>query len=295
MPRRQTAEAASHIYGEKAYHEKAREALPILVRHAIAGRPIQYGDLAKQLGMPNPRNLNFPLGSIGSSLEALGKELGVKIPPIQCLVVNKNDGLPGEGIGWFLRDLIKKNYDKMSKSEKLNIVKLLHNKIYQFKKWPLILKRLGLEQSASDYSGFFEELGNANIGGGEGVEHKRLKKFIRKNPKFLSIKSSYKGETEVGLASGDSLDVSFDEKKEWIGVEIKSKISNDHDILRGLFQCVKYNAVMKAFLGIKGSHRKVTVYLVVGREMPPKLIEIAHMLGVEFFEVTEDGSSFKLL
>ncbi len=49
--------------------------------------------------MPNPRNLNYVLGSIGQSLERLSKAWKTKVPPIQCLVVNKSTGLPPFGGG----------------------------------------------------------------------------------------------------------------------------------------------------------------------------------------------------
>lgn len=97
-----TSTISEPISGDKAYQVRARAALPLLVRQAEAGAPVFYSDLAEELGMPNPRNLNYVLGSIGQSLERLSKAWKSKVPPIQCLVVNKSTGLPGEGIGWFL-------------------------------------------------------------------------------------------------------------------------------------------------------------------------------------------------
>jgi hypothetical protein len=44
--------------GDKLYQERARRAMPILVRQALASQPIYYSDLAEELGMSNPRNLN---------------------------------------------------------------------------------------------------------------------------------------------------------------------------------------------------------------------------------------------
>lgn len=97
-----TAKISSPISGDKLYQERARAALPILARQAKAGSTLFYSDLAQELGMPNPRNLNYVLGSIGQTLEHLSKQWKKKIPPIQALVVNKSTGLPGEGVGWFL-------------------------------------------------------------------------------------------------------------------------------------------------------------------------------------------------
>jgi len=102
--------------GEKLYQERARAALPVLVRQAKAGKPILYGALAEELKMPNPRNLNYPLGSIGRTIEKISSAWKLKIPPIQCLVINKRDALPGEGIGWFL--LKKEDFALLPKHQK---------------------------------------------------------------------------------------------------------------------------------------------------------------------------------
>ena len=74
MARGKTAKETSHMQGDKPYHKYARAALPLLVRQAKARKPITYGSLAKELGMPNARNLDYPLGSIGTSLQRLGEE-----------------------------------------------------------------------------------------------------------------------------------------------------------------------------------------------------------------------------
>ena len=65
--------------GNKLYQERARRALPLLVRQAKAGRTITYGRLADELRMPNARNLNYPLGSIRASLQLLGGKWGKTI------------------------------------------------------------------------------------------------------------------------------------------------------------------------------------------------------------------------
>src|SRR4029453_13966099 len=100
----ETAKIAEPISGNKLYQQRARAALPILVRQAQVGTPILYSELASELGMPNPRNLTYALGSFGQAVKRLAKEWGKEIPLIQCLVINKNTGLPGEGLGWFITD-----------------------------------------------------------------------------------------------------------------------------------------------------------------------------------------------
>ena len=54
------------------------------------------------MGMDNPRNLNYVLGSVGMRLEDLGKLWSEEIPPIQALVVRKDSSVPGVGVDPFL-------------------------------------------------------------------------------------------------------------------------------------------------------------------------------------------------
>jgi hypothetical protein len=75
-----------------------------LVRQAHAQQPIFYSDLASELGMRNPRNLNFVLGSIGQTMIDLSESRGDEVPPIQALVINKATGLPGDGVGLWLNE-----------------------------------------------------------------------------------------------------------------------------------------------------------------------------------------------
>ncbi len=104
--------ACDFLSGDKLYQQRARAVLPVLVRQAKATQKIYYGDLAAEVSIPNPRNLNYPLGSIGNALKSLSKKWAIKIPQIQCIVVNKGSELPGEGIGWFID---KKDFNKRIK------------------------------------------------------------------------------------------------------------------------------------------------------------------------------------
>ena len=92
-----TPSRADGIFGDKLYQQRARLALPILVRQAAAGQSLTYGELANELGMANARNLNYVLGCIGVALEELGREWNEKIPLIQCLVKNQGYWIAGQG------------------------------------------------------------------------------------------------------------------------------------------------------------------------------------------------------
>lgn len=282
----ETAEISQGLEGDKLYQQRARMALPILVRQAKAGRKIYYADLAEEIGIPNPRNLNYPLGSIGTALKELSSTWEDEIPQIQCIVVNQSTELPGEGIGWFITDTDK--FKKLSSKQKKALVDGVLAKIFSYEKWDSVLAALGLQAAPVDEKVRKKVKKTASSirgAGGEGKEHKRLKSYISENPVSVGINlNGLKAETERGLPSGDSIDVSFENKNHWVGVEVKSSISDDLDILRGLYQCVKYQAVMESYLSVLDVEKDVRVILALGCEFPESLVSVKNTLGIEVVE-----------
>ena len=134
--------ACGTIEGHKLYQTRARAALPILVRQAKAMQPLTYKDLAHELAMPNPRNLNYVLGSIGNSLVALADEWGRRIPPIEALVLNAESRVPGDGVSWFTPDA--DGYRLATLQQKKQIVRALLAEVFIFPDWDQVLTVLGL-------------------------------------------------------------------------------------------------------------------------------------------------------
>lgn len=274
----ETAEVSESFWGGKLYQQRAREALPLLVRQALVGEKIFYSQLADEMNMPNARNLNYVLGCIGSTLIELGEEHDIEIPPIQCLVVNKTTELPGEGIGWFISD---SDFRKLNKKQKKVVVDSQLAKIYAYPDWPSILKLLGLKKP--DFPAL--PIQKSRKGGGEGKAHKALKQYIAENPTVIGLSDSWPvGDIEFDLPSGDSVDVMFSWRKQMVAVEVKSKISDAADVSRGLFQCVKYQSVTEAMLGVQGLPQNVRTVLVLQSKLPPSLKTIQHMLGIEVLD-----------
>lgn len=270
------------ISGDKLYQERAREALPLLVRQAQAGEPIRYSDLAEELGMPNPRNLNYVLGSIGKSMELLSKAWKEKVPPIQCLVINKATGLPGEGIGWFL--VKEEVFSELPLKQKRAIVDAELQHVYAYRKWLEVLKALALKPTKTDFTTLVSKASHW-AGGGEGERHKVLKEFVARHPESIGLKSGTPtGAIEHPLPSGDFLDVSFLHKKVWVAAEVKSAISPESDLIRGLFQCVKYRAVMEAVQISEAHPQNARALLVLEASLPPSLVALKNLLGVEVIE-----------
>ena len=281
-----TAKISLGLDGNKLYQQRARMALPILVRQAKAGKKIYYADLAKEIDIPNPRNLNYPLGSIGTALKELSESWKEEIPQLQCIVVNQNTGLPGEGIGWFITDTTK--FKNLSSKQQKALVDGVLAKIYGYNKWDSVLAAFRLEPASIDKEIRIKVLKatSKKIGtGGEGEQHKNLKFHIKNNPNCVGIHlNGLKSETEKGLPSGDSIDVFFENKKHWVGVEVKSEISDEIDIMRGLYQCVKYQAVMESYVSVLNIQKDVSVILALGCALPTTLIPVKNTLGVKVIE-----------
>jgi hypothetical protein len=283
--RRELAMTIFNIEGDKLYKQRARAALPILVRQARAQEPINYTSLALELGMPNPRNLDYPLGTIGESLIQLGAEWNQKVPPLQCLVINKSTGLPGEGVEWGVPEL--KNFAAMPARVRRILVDQLLADIYAFGRWRSVLEALHLEEPAPAIPP--PQLSMAGKGGGpESEAHIRLKNFTANNPSTLGLNNTYpRVKVEQRLPSGDCIDVFFENERESIAVEIKTANADPLEIVRGLFQCVKYQALLKAIANVEQSDRDRRAILAIGGLFPSHLIPLKNTLGIEIVDRLE--------
>lgn len=122
-------------------------------------------------------------------------------------------------------------------------------------------------------------------GGGESENHRRLKEFVAAHPEAIGLpKGTPKGTPEYPLPSGDSLDVFFEHADTWVGVEVKSALSDEADMVRGLFQCVKYQAVMEAVQRAKTLLQNARTILVLEGKLPSRLLPLKNILGVEVAE-----------
>lgn len=275
----ETRNIAKLLSGGKLYQQRAREALPLLVRQVQIRREIVYSDLAHQLGMLNPRNLNYVLGYIGEALQSLSAEWDEDIPPIQCLVVNKWSRLPGEGIWWFITS--EEDFHSFSRERQQAVLRAELQKVYEYSRWPAVLDALGLlvrpDSNVIDEASEFR-------GGGESEQHQRLKKYIAEHPKVLQLPATVRADTEFRLPSGDSLNVLFRTGDDWTAVEVKSARSLLPDLVRGMFQCVKYQAIVKALQATQGRTQSAKAILVIEDAFPAQLESWKQVLGIEVID-----------
>ncbi len=268
--------------GPKPYQRQAALTLPILVRQARAGHDITYKNLARELGMPNPRNLNYVLGSVGFTLQRVERVLGFKIPPIQTIVVNQSTNLPGAGGQWFA---LGDRFEKFDEKTRRQMIHDRHKEVFRFGRWDDVLAHLGIAE-ADDASHAIVEAASRSAagGGGESEEHRRLKEEVSRSPAIVGL-SGVAGSTEKRLPSGDAVDVFFETGDLMMAVEVKSVISSEGDIARGLFQVVKYLAVMEATVAFQRTRQRVGGVLVLEGTLPRMLLPLRNTLGVRVIEL----------
>ncbi|MCK6479433.1 MAG: hypothetical protein L6R43_04575 [Planctomycetes bacterium] len=278
-----TAKAALSLWDRGDSARRARLALPILVRQAQAGKALTYQDLGAEIDAHH-RVVNHPLGCIGRALRELSDKWGKErpIPPIQCLVVNKEKGFPGHGFDGFMegegRNLTKEQRERRIEEYQAAAI------AYPY--WAEVLAALRLEPLKEDFS---ESIARATaFSGGEGGEesedHRQLKQYIAAHPERVGVPRTVKGKPEFKQPSGDRVDVAFDAPEEFVVVEVKPKQAPIDDIERGLFQCVKYRAVATAVQRLGSKPKSVRTVLVLGGTLPAKLANLKRRLAVPVIE-----------
>jgi hypothetical protein len=281
----ETADLAKGIDSNgKLYQRRAQAALTVLVRQAWAGEKIFYSDLARELAMPNPRNLNFVLGAIATSLKELGFAWNAEVPPLQAIVVNQHDGLPGSG---FMHTLFSPEaYAAAPKRVKEQMVDAMLTEVYAYQDWRRVLDQFGAEHpSAAVSSQLLSRASRYGPTGGESEAHQKLKDYVERNPRPVGIRGRELLATqEFRLATGDSIDVLFVTRGQVFAVEVKSVISPEEDLVRGVFQCVKYEALLNAMEVASGEMRDVGVRLAIGACATARVRSLANILGVRLVE-----------
>lgn len=273
------------IIPTEATRNNVRGMMPVLIYWAKSGQTYHtYEDLANAIGKKRGTWIGHVLGCIQDVIEALSKHTGRKIPTLNALVNQKATGLPADGF-----EYVSKQYRKMSVSDKRIYVDGLNKRTCDYSHWDWVLSELGLSSFKPLTQEEISEILNPQTHGGcgEGEEHKKLKDYIFSNPKILGITDIAKAETEYLLPSGDRLDVYFElSNGDRIAIEVKPSISNDADLTRGIFQCVKYKAVLEAILQVEANDNSIKVLLVTARPLTDTHKHLKELLSVSHTEIS---------
>jgi len=286
---------SDYFTGPKWSVTYARKAMPVLVSLAERHRTTTYKDLAgRLLNERYAQPLKDALGTLGRALVALSKKGSGRIgtiPPIQLLVCSRGTGRPGNaGLGFL--GFTPAQTSGMSKQQLDSLVLAAHQRIFSFGRWQEVLNALGLKPlalklpAADSLLPMIEEIERRSAG--EGEDHRRLKLFLAQNPKRIGVPCKDAGDTEHLLLSGDRVDISFRSRRAWVAVEVRGKGSPEPDLMRGIFQCVKYRAVLAAQIryealegGEYAGQRISRVLLACAAALPEQLRKLAESLDVE--------------
>ncbi len=259
----------------------ARQIIPILIRWAKQGQTNKnYVDLIHELGYPHFSGIGRQLGNIDDIIKKLMDETGEKnIPTLNALCKLKSTGLPSDGFSY-----VYQNYKELTKSEKIIFINGLNLQAITYPNWDWVLTSLGLKPSLISNSDDENAIrfGKLYGSGGESIEHKKLKEYISQHPESIGIKTKNLGETEYTLLSGDRIDVYFEDIK--VVIEVKPISSPDGDIMRGLYQCVKYKSVLDAEDKVHGYKPKSYCILVIGGSLSESNNKIKDTLDIDVIE-----------
>lgn len=278
----------SFIIAEVCPSEKSegyvRKIIPILIRWAKQGLSNKiYNDLIKELGLVRFSAIGTELGYVSDVIKKLEYYTGESIPTLNALVNNKKH-LPSRGFSY-----VSKAYNYMTDEEKKTYVIGLNEKAIHYPKWDWVLSSLGLAPSRiiEDIEIIREKLKKKHKSGGESENHKNLKDFICNHPEIVGIKNNSvtKRETEHLLLSGDKLDVYFEiNDGSKVAVEVKSRISDDLDITRGLFQCIKYQTIIDAECKVESKEPKNSVFLVLEGKLSAENKRVRDVFNINVLE-----------
>jgi len=240
-----------------------------LITVALAGTKIQYGEIKRRLENEEGFSTIFAtrIGYVAGSLMDKIHNVDRKAPLINVLVVSQKDEQPSDGAGSFMAARFNKPLlawegakEKYPKQWEIFSDRAA-GQVYKYspEDWADLYRRVfGRILKIDDIENEREkrQVGNENDfgagkhkygAGGESEYHRSLRLWITANPAMVRRTfAEARTETEFYLDSADRVDVVYHLPDRTIVLEVKSKISNDIDLRRGVYQCVKYRAVKKA-------------------------------------------------
>ena len=262
-----------------------------LIQEARRRSSITYGEakrrLETEIGFDTifPLQMGIPAGQLMNRILAVRPDCLL----LNVLLVAQRDRMPSDGAGSYMaaylgdRRLRASGYRTRHRNRWRAAFETIAADVYAFDEWEQVyLESFGQPLSVLAIPEGHEEDGISHGRQGEGPNHKKLRLWVKKHPG--EIKRRYQGfrtEKEVVLDSADRVDVVFYGRKDTIAIEVKSKDSDETNLRRGVFQCIKYRAVMEA-MDVR-SEASLTAVLVTQEPLPGDLAVLARLNGVRHF------------
>ena len=256
---------------------------------------LAYSDAASRLEKECGFAPIFPALRMGKTAAALQYAIHARDPSaplLNVLLVRKGTGLPGSGAQDFLAArfpeesrLGEKDTDTVHPELWTRYARLAIEEARRYPGWEALH-----EQLFGSYVPDPFYAPRRRAGGGEGPNHKALREWVWKHPERVDKRlRDVDSKTGVDLLSGDRVDVVYRTLGAVVAIEVKSGNSDWADLQRGIYQCVKYGAVMKAQEQEEKSGRRVRALLVTDTPLPADLARTAKRLNVSHLQVPPVG------
>lgn len=292
------------LLGNRWTERTARRIFPLLVWCANHGKKITYGQLDAELQRRGWRHhvnvvvYGHPAGAIGNALLETEKEKGQKIPPLNALIVNAITSIPGDGCDYYLSTYLNKRGSKqLNDDQRKSMAEETMEEVWRFQDWNEILLNYGLKPIKEGIPSLKTDRNPRRprkSGWSTGPEtdaHKTLKNWVAKNPRVIKSKIPFQaGTTEWLFASSDRADVMFEHNDGCVAVEVKALEAPDAELERGIYQCVKYQALLRAELKVANKVPNGLAVLVAERYLPSELQNVADLLGVRVISIKPKSS-----
>lgn len=276
-----------------------------LIATALDHTTMTYGAVKRRLESEEGFSTIFAtrIGLVAGELMNRIQSVEPNAPLINVLVVNQSDNLPSKGAGSFMATRFKnprlnaRNYKQLYPAKWRTHFQRAAAEVYAYspEAWAGLYECVfgeQLPQQAIKSERDKRQAGNeddfgAGAGkygaGGEGEHHRALRLWVTDNPdKVGRGYARARTETEFSLDSGDRVDSVFHLPDHTIVIEVKSRISNEIDLRRGVFQCIKYRAVMTA-MDVR-TEVPVVAILVTETEPPGEILALLRQHDIRHFQ-----------
>lgn len=237
------------------------DALPILIRWAQEGEAHSYSDLAQELHDNYGHEIKARkdlygtvAGGVAQALQWLSEQWKRPIPPLHAIVVNKATKHPGEGAITISPAYFAGKKLDTEDERRVHLREAMED-VFTYPDWDRVARALGATMLIPAAGQVEEVAADALIplpkvqqgGGPESAQHQALKRWVASHPEELGDFGNYlAGTNEKLLSSGDRLDAHFDNGKQRLAVEVKTSRCSEDELQRGVYQAVKYRAILRA-------------------------------------------------
>lgn len=275
-----------------------------LIAAALDGATMTYGQVKKRLEDEASFSTIFAtrIGLVAGELMHRIQKLEPDAPLINVIVVNQQDRMPSKGAGSFMARRFRnarlslRGYKERHPAKWRRYFEQAAAEVYAYSptEWAALYERVfGNALSEAEIAAERDRrqegneqdfgAGNNKYGtGGEGSFHRDLRLWVTRYPDKVGRGfAAARTETEFPLDSGDRVDAVYHLEDRTIVIEVKSRISNDVDLRRGVYQCIKYRAV-KTAMDVR-DEVPVEAFLVTETKLPGEIVALLRTHNIRHF------------